>query len=330
MLLFFSFACMPAPHIWSFRFITMAYAGTTPIEAKELIVLALKTVSMLAQEFPAAELSAYFSSHPLAQHLLTLCVFWLASSAAGDIVRCSLQFSCLLWYVDRWLWSRVVVAYKDTAVLALGGKAVIAKDRDQVLSMALARLVVAIACITAPAVVAAAVGVLTVVSVEDDVLSQASSNPSGFVFILCFYAVLGCTINAVRLALFDANSMLEQTFTSSGVRSANRIHMYQRAPYFSTVPTTLKVIPRRDIKERASAAYSRVKRMLCTILRFCPQKDIITLLFHALVWIKFLVKHMIVKLVQHVVVSILTRSTAETTAMVIQTNKKALTNYLEN
>jgi hypothetical protein len=300
----------------------MTYAGTTPIETKDLIILALKTISMLVQEFQAADLGVYFSFHPLAQHLLVLCVLWLASSAGGGTIRCSLQFACLLWYVDRWVWSHVVAAYEDTAVLALGGKAVIAKDRTQLLCMALARLLAGMACITAPALVAAAVGVLTVVPAGAVSLSQASNYTPGFVFILCFYAVLGCTINAARLALFDANSMLEKTSTSLGIQGANRMHMYQRAPYLTTMPATLKVEPKRVIKKGASTLRSRIKRTLCAILRFCYHYDINALLFYVLVQIKLHVKYVFDKLVRHVVVPILTRSTAENSALVPRPIKK--------
>lgn len=308
----------------------MACAGTASIEAKDLINLALKTVSRLAQEFQAADLSTYFSCHPLAQHLLTICVFWLSSSAGGGIICYCVQFACLLWYVDRWVWSRVVAAYEDTAVIALGGEAVIAKDRAQLLFMALARLVAGMGCVMAPAIVAAAVGVLTVVSAGTDPLPQASNKAPGFGFILCFYAVLGGTINAVRLALFDANSMLEKTSTSSRMRGAHRMRMYQRAPYLSTIPATLKVEPKKFVKKRASTLRSRIKRTLNAILRFCFHHDISALLFHVKVRIKLPVKYLVVKLVRHVVVPIVIRSTAENTALVPQTNKKALTTFLRD
>lgn len=300
----------------------MVSTGTdTPFEAKDLIILALKAFSTLSDVLQTEYSNVYLSFHPFAQYFLPICIFWLALST-GEVIRCSIQFVCLLWYIDGWLWSRVAAVYEDTAVLTLGKETIIAKDRSQLLCMALLRLVAGIACILAPAFIAAVVGSLTMMSAETDSLQWSTSRVSRAPMILYFYAISGGALNAVRITLLDANSMLEKT-ASLNLRGVERLHLYQRPPYLSTMPSATRLKSTKPMIQKEPALHALLKDALHAILRVCFHYKIRASLVQVLLQVKIVIKYVIVKLVRHVVFPILTKPAVENRILAVETREKS-------
>lgn len=301
----------------------MVSTGTTPFKAKDLIILTLKAFSTLSDVLQTEYLSTYSSFYPFAQYFFPICVFWLALSTCGEVIRCSIQFVCLLWYIDGWLWLRVAAVYEDTMALTLGKETIIAKDRSELLCMALLRVVAGIACILAPAFIAAIVGLLTIMSAETDSLQWSTSRVSRTPVILCFYAIVGGILNAVRITLLDANSMLEKT-ASLNLRGVERLHVYQRPPYLSTMSSATRLKSTKSMTQKEPALQELLKDALHAIFRVCFHYQIRASLVQVLIQIKIFIKYVIVKLVRHVVFPILTNPAVENRMLALEARKKAL------